>query len=457
MNELRMDYSNLLSEQIGEEGVTLEEWERNKERAQRLWWSLQEKRSRGDLPFLDLPYMDFGEQVQKVSQEIKGGFDPLILLGIGGSCLGTRAILEALFPPFFQIDGRVGEKGPRVFLLDNIDPSIIAYVLERAKEGDPLVVVVSKSGRTAETLSQFIFFLRLLKERWPSSWKERLLIVTDPDKGPLRRFAKEEGVVALPFPRGVEGRFSVLSPVGLLPAALLGVKIEQLLLGAVEMDRAMKQEGEENPVLFSAYLHYLLHITKGKGQWITMPYSDALGGVAAWRRQLVAESLGKRKDLAPTPSSAVGTTDQHSQLQLWLDGPRDKIVAFLTIEDRKNDPIIPPSEWQQEEVEHLQGKGIGSLLDAERRSTEYSLTIAGCPNYTITLRPGPKALGMLFYFWEVEVTLLGYLYGVDPFGQPAVEEGKRVAAALMGKKGLEGKGKEWEKWRKRRREWLWPK
>jgi len=451
---IRIDFSNLLSDAVGEEGLDLAEWERGRPKAEKVLWQLQRERAEGKHPFLDLPYHR-PDEVLRVAEGLRGKFDPLVILGIGGSSLGAQAIMEALFHPFFRFQGKAGEGGPEVLILDNVDPSTLSYALKRASTGDPLILAISKSGTTVETLSQLLAFLDLLKRRWSKGWKERVVVVTDPERGPLRRFAESEGIRALPIPPGVGGRFSVMTAVGLLPAALVGVDVEELLLGAVEMDRAMK-EGEWNPALFSAFAHYRLHTQKGKGNWVTLPYSDSLWGLSAWRRQLIGESLGKRRDLAPTPLTAVGTTDQHSQLQLWLNGPRDKVIAFLSIEGHPEVPI-PDVGWRDEEVSYLQRKDFASLLEAERRATEFALTKGGCPNYTISLKElTASVLGGLFYLWEVEVALCGSFYGVNPFDQPAVEEGKRVTKGLMGKEEMRGKREEWEGWWRDRRLWRWP-
>jgi len=443
--DLQVDLSNLWAERT-EGGVSRDRWEAFWPQAQRAWWQLQQQRSKGELAFLDLPYTKGSEEVLKAVEAFRGDFDPVVLLGIGGSCLGPQALAEAIFHPWMRASGRAGQGGPQAFFLDNVDPETCSHALEVAREGNPLVIAVSKSGTTAETLAQLLLFLRMLKDRFPEDWRGRLVVITDPERGPLRAFAQAEGLTALEIPPQVGGRFSVLSAVGIFPAGVLGVEVEEVLLGAIEMDRELRRE-EGNPALESAGLLYLLHKEGGKGIWITCPYSDALVGLSAWRGQLIGESLGKRQDKAPTPVGARGTTDQHSQLQLWLEGPRDKVIGFLTVEEPRAQAPIPQADLPGEEASCLQGKEIGELLEAERRATEYVLTQRGCPNYTIRLKTvSPRALGSLFFLWEVETVLLGSFYGVNPFDQPAVEKGKRLTWGLMGRKGFEAEREEIEAW-----------
>lgn len=411
-------------------------------KAQRALWEIQERRARGELPFLDLPYLKETDEVIGGSKDLRG-FDPVVVLGIGGSSLGPQAVAHVLFGPWMALDSRAGPEGPKVYFLDNVDPSTCRRALEEAQAGNPLVIAISKSGTTLETLSQLLLFLRTLKEGF-GDWRDRLVIITDPQKGPMRRLAEEEGIRSFPIPPGVPGRFSVLSAVGIVPCQAMGIKGEDLLLGAVEMDRAMR-EGEGRPVLETASALYLLHAKKGKGTWVTLCYGDSLPKLGEWRAQLVGESLGKEESLAPLPVTARGTTDQHSQLQLWLDGPKDKAFTVLTLKDRPPLPL-PEGEMGGEEAEALWGKDLGEVLEAERKATEYCLAERGCPFYRIRLEPTARALGALFFFWEMETLLLGSFYRVNPLDQPAVERGKRLAWGLLGRKGFEREGEEIRGW-----------
>lgn len=402
------------------------------------------ERNRGELPFLDTPYLKETDHVIEKARAYRDCFDPVVVLGIGGSSLGPQALVEALFHPWMALESKAGQKGPRVFFLDNLDPSTCVKALEITLEGNPLVIVISKSGETIETLVQLLAFLGGLKSRF-SDWKDRLLVITDPQRGPLRKFAQEEGLQAFDLPPKVVGRFSVLSVVGLVPAEVLGIDTMELLLGAIDMDRSLR-EGEGRPALETAALLFLLHREKGKYTWVTMIYGDALWRVGPWRVQLLAESLGKREDLAPTPFWARGPMDQHSQLQLWLDGPKDKAFTVLRPLSHTFDLELAQGLIGSEEAKVLEGKRVQEVLEAERKATEYVLAERGCPFYRMALPLTPRALGELFFFWEMETLLLGKFYQVNPLDQPAVEKGKRLTWALLGRKGFEEERGEIEAW-----------
>jgi len=437
---IRIDTRDLYSERV-KGGVEVGDplWVKG----QRAYWELQTRRNRGDLPFLDLPYSREMDEVLRNSRDLAGAFDPVVILGIGGSCLGPQAIAHVLFHPWMFLQGKAGLRGPRVFFLDNVDPGTCREALESSKEGNPLVVAISKSGVTVETLSQLMVFLKMLKDRF-SDWRDRLLIITDPERGPMRELAEREGLRSYPIPGGVPGRYSVLSAVGIVPSQVLGIEGEELLLGAVDMDREIrKQDGR--PALETALALYLLHKRGGKGIWVTLCYGDSLIKLGEWRAQLIGESLGKRPDMAPTPVTARGTTDQHSQLQLWLDGPRDKAFTVLSMQGH---PAlqIPDGDIEGEEADALKGKELGQVLRAEMVATKGVLRERGCPFYSIEIEPSPRSLGALFFLWQVETLLLGTLYGVNPLDQPAVERGKRLTWGFLGRKGFEREREEVEAW-----------
>lgn len=402
------------------------------------------ERNRGELPFLDTPYLEETDRVIEKARAYRDRFDPVVVLGIGGSSLGPQALVEALFHPWMALESKAGPKGPRVFFLDNLDPSTSKRVLEIALEGNPLLIAISKSGETIETLAQFLAFLGELKSRF-FDWKDRVLIITDPERGPLREFAKQEALQAFDLQPKVVGRFSVLSVVGIVPAEVMGIDAMEFLLGAIDVDRSLREE-EGRPALETAALLFLLHRDKGKGTWVTMVYGDALWRLGPWRVQLLAESLGKREDLAPTPFWAKGPMDQHSQLQLWLDGPKDKTFTVLRPLSHVFDLELPHGVMGSEEAKVLEGKRIQEILEAERRATEYVLAERGCSFYQIALPPTPRALGGLFFFWEVETLILSKFYQINPLNQPAVEKGKRLTWALLGRKGFEKEREEIEAW-----------
>jgi glucose-6-phosphate isomerase len=266
----------------------------------------------------------------------------------------------------------------------------------------------------------------------------------------LRTVVERENLVSFEVPKNVGGRFSVLSAVGLLPAAMTGIDIRELLRGAACMDdRTRSGDLWNNPAYAAAALQRILD-ERGKHVSVMMPYSSQLLHVAEWFRQLWAESLGKRLGVdgevvykGPTPVSALGATDQHSQLQLYVEGPFDKIITFLALDEFGGTVVMPPAFDDLEHVGYLGGRTMNELIEAERLATQTVLTDLGRPNATIWLpRLDAFAVGQLLFMLEVQTAMGGKLLRVNPFDQPGVQEGKRRTFALMGMGGFEQLGKE---------------
>ena len=313
--------------------------------------------------------------------------------------------------------------------------------------------VVSKSGGTAETVAQLLIALDYLKDKIGDGWKDHLILTTDPVKGLLRRLAEESGVTSFPIDPQVGGRFSLLTPVGLLPAAMTGIDIEDLCAGARSMkDLCFKDKLEDNPAALLAGLLYLAQKRLSLPIHVFFAYSNRLYHVADWFRQLWAESLGKRystegKEVftGPTPVKAIGATDQHSQVQLYVEGPRDKV--FLMVGTRHfDDPLpIPVDRLAEKDIVYLTRSTMADLINAERLATTYALTKAGRPNISIELDAIDAGhIGALMYLFEAATLYAGGFYDVNPLDQPGVEEGKKATFALMGREGYEEQRKEIE-------------
>jgi len=403
---------------------------------------LAAKRAAGQLPFYDLPSDVAGiAACRRTADKLRDRFDTLVVLGIGGSALGTRAALGAVSPERRTLGTR------RVEVLDNVDPSTICAVLDSLDLERTVFNVISKSGQTPETMSQFLVVREHLLEAFgPKGWAEHFLCTTDPDGGVLHEIASAEGIERLPVPPGVGGRFSVLSAVGLLPMAFAGLDIEKMAAGARAMDERV-QNGDPltNPAALHAMVLFLAATRKNAAMHVLMPYSDRLFLVAEWYAQLWAESLGKRVDLdgatvetGQTPVRALGATDQHSQVQLYIEGPRDKVVTFLRVEDHGRDLIVPRAYDSHEALACLAGHSLGELLNMEQRATETALNEAGRLTTSISMQSVDEAaLGALFHLFEVQTLVAGALFRIDPLDQPGVEAGKRLTYAMAGRPGFE--------------------
>ena len=410
-------------------------------------------RERGPLGFLGLPN-DRALMAQSVdfARGTAGRFDDVVVLGIGGSALGPIAIRTALRPAgwnFLRSEARHGL--PRLQVLDNVDPGSIAALLDRLKLERTLFIVVSKSGGTAETMAQYLVVRdRLIRDLGTHDAKDHLVLVTDPEKGALRAIARSERIPALDIPANVGGRFSVLTPVGMLPAALIGVDVAQLLAGAEDMRlRCETTDLLRNPAGLFAVLQFLADTTIGKHIHVLMPYSDPLRDFASWFVQLWAESLGKARKsdgahVGPTPLAALGATDQHSQVQLFMEGPADKTITFISVKEVATEIEIPKRHSDIPELAYLGGHRLGELLDIERRATAGALARKGRPNMTIGIdRVDAWHVGALIMMLEIATIFAGSLYDVDPLDQPGVELGKQFTYAMLGRADAEQARQEW--------------
>ncbi|CAD7777340.1 MAG: Glucose-6-phosphate isomerase [Candidatus Methanoperedenaceae archaeon GB37] len=435
------DYSNLIEENIGKEGISSNFLETNKGLLQEINNEIKAKRQDGSFGFMELPfYRPELNEIKKMASDARKKWENIIVLGIGGSSLGAMAIHQALHHPFYNLLNAEKRNGyPRIFFMDNVDPELVQGILDVIDIKHTLFLVISKSGKTAETLSHFLFFLEKVRKQGDPI--KQIIIITDPEKGPLREIARSEGFLTFSVPPNVGGRYSVLSAVGLVPVALLGIDIDALLAGAQAM--AKRCETIENPAYLFALIQFLF-LQKGKNIHVMFPYAQALLGMADWWRQLWAESLGKEGN-GPTPVKALGVTDQHSQLQLYMDGPRDKIITFITVKDYGNDVFIPHSFKDFPDLAYLGGHTFNELIQAEQLATEVALTKAGCPNGKFVLdNIDAFTLGEFIYCLELATVSCGLFMGINPLNQPGVELGKRYTRALMGEPNFQEEKREIE-------------
>jgi glucose-6-phosphate isomerase len=453
MSTIRFDFTNLLADAVGEEhGLTEEQLAGMADRSRAALDAVLGRRG-ADLRWLDLPYQDdVLADVTSFASSVAGRYENVCVLGIGGSALGNRALHTALNGAFH--DHSPPEGVPRLYVLDNVDPDLVGEFLDGVDPSTTLFNVISKSGGTAETMSQFLLFRQALLDCvGEQGLKEQMVVTTDVEKGVLREIVRREGYRSFVVPDGVGGRFSVLSPVGLVSSALVGIDVADLVAGAATMDeRCRARELFENPALLHAAAQYLLHTERGKPLAVCFAYSHRLRDMADWYAQLLAESIGKRVSTSgevvhrgPTPIRAVGVTDQHSQVQLYTEGPFDKWFTLLAVDRPDHSVRIPEAFPDLEGVAYLGGRSLRELFHAEREGTRIALTEAGRPNATLTLdHVDAHAVGQLIYLLELSVALMGEHYDVDAFDQPGVEAGKIAAYALMGREGYEDRRREIE-------------
>ena len=444
--QVRLYYKNATADAIGSEhGIEREQLNALGQRLapliSRLNGTKEERPAYRQLPYQTQTL----EKVNGLVAELKDRCKNLVVLGIGGSALGNIALQTALSPYMYNLDPSQ-RSGPRLFVFDNIDPAQLVSFLAWAdgRLDKTIFNIISKGGDTAETVSQFMIVRQLLWDRFGSEgYADRVVVTTDPNEGSLRKIAGTDNLRSLEIPDGVGGRFSVLSAVGLFSAAMCEIGIDQLLAGAADMDaRVSCEDFLSNPAAINAAINYHFY-NQGKKISVMMPYSFHLKDLADWYRQLWAESLGKAEDLrgnevhiGPTPVKALGATDQHSQIQLYREGPNDKLFTFLAVDDFGADLTIGPSPDCAPELNYLAGKKLSALLNNEKKATEYALLESKRPCLTVLFdKVNAYTVGQFIYLYEVTTSFAGELFGINPYHQPAVNRGKEATFALMGKQG----------------------
>lgn len=451
--KIRMDINNMMSEFIGEDGIKQEDIDALKDKIEAAKKAMTEKRANGKMDWRDLPYNqdEVVKDIINYVNEVKDDFEAFVVLGIGGSALGPMAVQQAINHPYYNELPREKRNGyPKLYVADNVDPEKLVYLFETIDVTKCLFNVISKSGSTSETMSQFMIIKELLDEKLGNDAKKHIVCTTDKVNGNLIKISKEEGYKTFIIPAGVGGRFSELTPVGLLPAAFCGIDIEQMLAGAAYMDELSKIEDiYKNPAYMYAILSYI-GMNKGKNISVLMPYADSLKYISDWYAQLWAESLGKKYDnegkvvnAGQTPVKALGVTDQHSQVQLYTEGPFDKIIVLMGVDKYKETIKIPKIYQDIPSLGFLGGITQNQLIQTEQMATEYALMKSGKMNMTITLpEVNEFTLGQVLYMFEVATGFTGELLNINAFDQPGVEEGKNATYAFFGRPGYEEKKKE---------------
>ncbi|MBU2509172.1 MAG: glucose-6-phosphate isomerase [Patescibacteria group bacterium] len=370
---------------------------------------------KGEQGWLDLPDdKDMVERVYEIASE-KKKFKNCLVIGIGGSDLGARALNKAVRT----------KNGMKLFFAGgNTDPDELHATLSGLDLKKTLVNIISKSGNTIEPMAAFMIVREALKRKVGRKYGRNIVATTDIKGGSLRELAKKYCWATLPVPENVGGRFSVLSEVGLFPAACAGIDLDLLLRGAQKVRNAfVKELPLKNDACLFAALQYLSYKKHGKKMQVLMPYAEGLRDFGLWYRQLWAESLGK-DGKGPTPIAAIGATDQHSQIQLYNDGPNDKTITFIEVKKFEHQTRVP-SMANLPKLGYAEGKTLEQIIHAERRGTARALTENSRSNGTLFIsRLNEENMGALIMFFEIATAISGELYGINTYDQPGVEAGK---------------------------------
>ena len=448
---IQLDYRGIEANIIGaEHGIdTQTEFECYKSRISDIVTRLNSnKNTPGEwLQWMNLEYLDeTAWYIKEYASMVEGRFDNLLVLGIGGSALGGIALTEALLNPYWNFLSKEERNNyPKIFFLDNIDPDHISGLLNILDLKRTLVNVITKSGSTHETMAQYMIVKDRLEQELGDDYRKHIVATTDKHTGVLRQLANEEGYKTFVIPDDVGGRYSVFTAVGLLPLALVGIDIDEILQGIKDIDEDLR-----NPDIYSnisaqnALLHYLLDTQKGKHISVMMPYSSRLNRLPDWYIHLWSESLGKMYNNngeivhnGPTPLKAVGVTDQYSQMQLFNEGPNDKVIEFIRVNEF--DTVLDiPKIFEYTGIGYLGGKTVNDLMNAEADSTKVVLTDYSKPTITVSVPEiNGYNLAQLLYMYEVETAIIGELYNINPFDQPGVNQAQNYTYALMGRSGYE--------------------
>ncbi len=450
---MKIDFNNMLEKNIGEHGITEAEVSTVSKRIGRVHEQMTLKKDQ--MAWRALPYNQDAivADIVREAARINRDFDNFVVFGIGGSALGSKALFTGVKHLKYNELPKEKRGGARFYVADNVDPDGLQALFDVIDVKKTCFHIITKSGNTVETMSQFMIALSMLKDALGDKFKDNIILTTDKEKGILKKISNEYGFKTYTVPDGVGGRFSVLCPVGLLSAAVLNIDINELFAGAKAMDEVCtKDDLWKNP----AYMYALLMsiaMANHANISVMMPYADGLLNMAEWYAQLWAESLGKRENndgkkvfSGQTPVRALGVTDQHSQIQLYTEGPFDKVVAFIGVEKFHTTLTVPAPPIDMQDAAYIAGQTINKLIDSEMRATEYAVTQAGKMNMRITVEQmDAKAIGELFFFFEMATAAAGEFLNIDAFDQPGVEAGKIATFALMGREGYEKQAEELKK------------
>ena len=450
-HQISLDFNNMMRDYIGaEQGIKEADISAVSATVKGAFASVKEQGATGWQGWLDLPFNqnEIVADILETAKSVRKNFKTFVVLGIGGSALGPIAVFQALKHLHYNELPFKMRRGPKFYVEDNVDPERMAALLDIVDVKTTMFNVITKSGATSETMSQYLVITDILKKALGADYASHVIATTDREKGNLIKLAKKEGFKTFYIPSGVGGRFSELCPVGLLPAAVLGIDIKKMLAGARDMVKLGFKTNNpyHNMPLMAATLQYVA-MKKGKNISVMMPYADSLKYIADWYCQLWGESLGKSVDkegnevyAGQTPVKALGVTDQHSQIQLYTEGPFDKVITLIAVDNFRTEVMIPEGLADFPDVNFLCGNTMGTLLNTERKATEYALAKKHRMNRTIIVPDVCEyTIGQLLMLFMMETAFVGAMLNIDTFNQPGVEEGKNATYAMFGRKGYEAK------------------
>lgn len=451
---MKIDFRNISSPRIKENGLNSDDFNQFSVKAASV--KTQFLKDKSSLDFVKLlEQLDVVNAAVSKAKATAAGMRAMVIIGIGGSDLGARAIFKALNHTHHNLLARAGKLPSSMeiyFLGDTTDPVVLQETLDVLPLAQTLFLVVSKSGNTIEQASTFVYLRdQVLKTLGMEAVKKQFLLLTDPQTGALRELANREGYATIDHPE-VGGRFSVLSVVGMVPAALMGHDPTEFLRGARDLAAELDDNNAADDFALTYAAWHYLYASQGKSMTVLMPYIYNLCELALWFRQLWGESLGKKVNnqgqavyAGTTPVAALGPTDQHSQLQLYNEGPNDKVFTLLTATSSRKDIDMPTDYSGVEAFSFFSGRKLHEVLNLELETTAFALTQNSRPNLQITI-PILDAynLGKLFYFFELVTAYMGYFYDINTYDQPGVELSKNAMFGVLGKPGYEKNKSEFE-------------
>ena len=436
---IKLNFFNSLKDNYLKNGLKLEDIETSQYEQQLK--NIILNKSRDMMDWIDLPYQgkSFFEEIQTYGEHIRNHYENFIVLGIGGSALGAKAIKQALYP---YNSGKIN-----VTIVDNIDAEKFNSIIESINLEKTMFNVVTKSGTTVEILTMFVIVLEKLKTLMGEKAFSNLVVTTEKNNA-LWDFCKENKIKTFEVPKGVGGRYSVLSPVGLLPSAVMGINLEKLLWGAKQVLENFKQQDLNKNICYVSALINFSYFLRGKTEMVLLPYSNRLSEMTDFYIQLLSESLGKEKllngqpnTLYFSPTKAEGVTYQHSLLQMYQEGPQSKLFCFINLGQHTNDIKVP--KFGIENLDKFLPTTMASLMQKEQIACSLALKKAGHPSYEIIVPSiTEENIGALLFYFELTTAIMAELMGVNAYNQPGVEIQKQLTKAMIGTEGFESQKQE---------------